>query len=731
MKTTTRGTRKAGLVVVALSCGTIVGCGGGDDSMVVEDPVPTTVEISPESATLTFIDATQGFTAVVRDQNGRAMQNATVSWSSSDAAVFAVNGSGSSVTVTAAANGTGTLTATSGQASGTASVEVAQAPAKLEMVSGDEQEAVRGTALAEPVVVRIEDQGGTAIEGVAVTFLPDEGHGSVSETLVETDADGMASTEWTLGADFRMQSLVAFSGDATATFSATATADPPIPDLEFVTVTLSREETTVLETLDVTAEIVNLGDGATSGSFNVAVSVDGQIAETLEIDQLESDASATVEVTLGPFEVGRRTIELMLDPDGELDEWDKGNNSASRLIFVADQKVISLGESVDVSSTSGGPVLLYRIDIEEASDEALNVRVSGGTGDADLFVHYAERPGHHYEYRCFSGNQDANEACQLVPTRAGTYHIAVHAFSAFGPSTLEVTIGGHPVEPFDLEVVFVGGGTDSQKNIVRQAAERWEAVLTRDLNWDANFTNAPLAPGSCGPNSPQVGDVVDDIRVFIDIDSIDGVGGAVGTAGYCVIRLYPFTGATGYLQPILSTVILDEDDVAQMETAGVLLPVVTHELAHALGFGPEVWELHDRLRNPSLPNKPDADTHFVGPLTIPAFDAAGGMGYMGAKVPVENGAESGSADSHWRESVFEDELMTPFLTGSSQPMSLITIESLYDLGYETNPAEAEPYSLSIAGMSGKALPRGAAVDLRGDILQLPIRVMVFPAKERK
>lgn len=710
----------------------VAGCGGGDDGGTgMVQPVPTTVEITPESASLTFINATQGFQAVVRDQEGRVMPNAAVSWSSSDAGIFTVSGSGPNATVTAVGNGAGTLTASSGQASGTAAVEVEQRAAKLEMVSGDDQEAVRGTALPEPLVVRIEDQGGTAVAGVTVTFLPDAGHGSVSETMVDTDAEGNASTEWTLGVDFRHQSLVAFVGEAAHRFRATAMADPPIPDLEFAVVELSRRDPSILETVDVMAEIGNLGDGATPATFKLAVSVDAQVVETIDVARLESDASTTVELTLGPFAAGRHTIDLALDPDGEVEEWDTENNAASQTIIVVDQKVISVGESVEVSSAAPGPVLLYRIDIEEASDEALNVDLSGGTGDADLFVHYHERPGHHYEYRCFSGNIDANEDCQLVPTRAGTYHIAVHAYSAFGPSTLEVTIGGQPVEPFDLEVEFVGGGTDSQRNIVTQAAQRWESVLTRDLNWDADFTNGPAPAGACGPNSPQVNGIVDDIRVFVDIDSIDGAGGAVGASGFCYIRLYPFLGATGYLQPVLSAVILDEDDVAQMESSGVLLSVVTHELAHALGFTPGVWTLHDRLRDPSLPNRPGADTHFAGPVAVAAFDAVGGVGYAGAKVPVENGAEPGSSDSHWRESVFGDELMTPYLTGSFQPLSLVTIESLHDLGYETDPSAADEYTLSSAGMMGMAIPVGPVIDLSNDILRFPVRVVASPRKRRK
>ena len=144
-----------------------------------------------------------------------------------------------------------------------------------------------------------------------------------------------------------------------------------------------------------------------------------------------------------------------------------------------------------------------------------------------------------------------------------------------------------------------------------------------------------------------------------------------------------------------------------------------------------LWFHLNLLQDPSLPNNPGADTHFLGQLAIRAFDAAGGKGYAGAKVPVENGAELGSSDSHWRESVFGDELMTPYLTGDSQPLSLITTESLYDLGYETDPKAADDYTLSSAGMMGMAIPVGPVIDLSNDILRIPVRVVEIPRKGRK
>ena len=705
---------------------TIAGCGGDDDGTQVEEPVPTTVEISPESATLASISATQGFTAVVRDQTGKPMPSATVSWSSSDAGIFTVTGSGATATVTAAGNGAGTLTATSGQASGTAAVDVEQRAAKVEVVSGDGQEAVRGTQLPEALVVLAEDQGGTVIEGLPITFLPDAGNGSVSQTMVETDADGMASTQWTLGLDDRQQSLVAFSGEVSARFRATATADPPLADLEFAEVTLSRNDPSILETVDVMAEIVNLGGGATPATFALALRVDGQMVETIDVAQLEAGDTRNVELTVGPFAAGRHTIDLELDPDGEVEEWNANNNLATATVVVVDQKVLSVGEPATVSSNVAGPTFLFRIDVTEASDEALNIVLSGGSGDADLFVHYGDRPGHTDDYRCNSGNVDTNEACQLVPTRVGTYHVGVLAFSAFGPSTLEATVGGKDVKEFDIELVFLDNGTTSQDAIIEQAAKRWEAVIGREApDWPFYAQGNPFPAGNCGPNSPGVTDVVNDIRIFVTIDSIDGQGDVIGQAGVCDVRATSYGFGTIINTPILGLLHLDEADVAWMESRGVLLSVVTHEIAHALGFGPLYWgdQIRDMLRNPSIPNMPNADTHFAGPLTVAAFDAIGGTGYAGGKVPVENGAEPGSSDAHWRESVFGDELMTPFLTGETQPLSLVTIESLFEIWYEVNLDEADAFSLSSAGVAGMEMPRGPViVDLSNDIADIPIRV---------
>ncbi len=707
----------------------LAGCGDGDGTQ-VEDPVPTTVEITPGSATLTAIAATQGFTAVVRDQNGKAMPNASVSWSSSDAAVFTVSGNGSAATVTAAGNGAGTLTASSGQASGTAMVAVEQRVARIEIVSGDGQEGVREETLPEPLVVRAVDQGGAGVAGVQVNFVPDPESGSVSVGQVDTDEDGTASTEWTLGSR-RTQTLIARSGTAQTTFSATAVSQNPIPDYTISgDLRFTRQDPLDTDTIEIGVDIANVGDGAGPATVMVRFAVDGRAFETVEVDRIDPETTATVTVTAGPFQAGTREVTVEVDPDGEIEEWEEGNNVGAGTLTVKTQRVIGLASPVTVSSSTVNEVLLFRVDIAEASDEALNVVLTGDAGDADMFVHFGERPDHHYKYRCLSGNQASNEFCQMVPTRVGSYHIAVHAYTAFGPATLEVTVGGRDVEPYDVDLVFLEEGTSSQNNIMRQAAERWEAVIGQGVA-DFDYSQFPAPAGSCGPGSPSVSDVVDDIRIYVTIDSIDGGGGSggniLGRASPCSWRLVLFATTPGsaqldtiHKQVIRGFIELDEYDVGRMENQGVLLSLVTHELLHVLGFG-TLWDVHDRLRNASVPDSPNADTHFEGPLTIAAFDAAGGAGYGGSKVPVENSGIRGSADGHWRQSVFEDEMMTPYLTGSVQPISAITLESLYEIGYEINLSEAESFGLSRAGTLGMAVPRGPAIHVGDDIARMPMR----------
>lgn len=96
--------------------------------------------------------------------------------------------------------------------------------AGLELVSGNRQSADVDTELSEPVVLRVRDQMGQALEGVSVRFTPNRGHGRVSPDSVTSDSSGEAATTWTLGGTAGIQTLTAavIGGEVSAAITARA-----------------------------------------------------------------------------------------------------------------------------------------------------------------------------------------------------------------------------------------------------------------------------------------------------------------------------------------------------------------------------------------------------------------------------------------------------------------------------------------------------------------------------
>ena len=454
----------------------------------------------------------------------------------------------------------------------------------------------------------------------------------------------------------------------------------------------SRFDPLDTETIEIRAHMTNLGDGVSSAPFTVRFTVDGMELEAVQVDPIEPDGMGTATITAGPFEAGEHRIGVVIDPDAELEEWDDANNDAEAFVTVLQQQAIALGDSVIVDG-AGGSIQLFRVEVEEQMNQALTVQLNGPNGDGDLFVDFnIHRPtsteDDRFPHRCYSWEFGTAEVCQFYPVREGTYSILVHAHETFGDATLKVTAAEEPQDTFALELVLVEGVTASQNGIITQVAERYESMIGL-----GDFDGTASSPADqCAPGMPElISQALDDISIYVMVGPLDGAGNVVAMSGPCLIR----TGTLGWAgMPALGAVVLDEADIAQLESDGVLEAVVTREMARALGFSPVAWNFHGFLQNPSLPEEPDADTHMNAPLVVAAFNAAGGEGYAGANVPLENGAMPGISDTHWRQSVFGDEVMTPYLTGDSQPLSRITLETLYEVGYEIDVMMADPFTLT-------------------------------------
>jgi len=251
--------------------------------------------------------------------------------------------------------------------------------------------------------------------------------------------------------------------------------------------------------------------------------------------------------------------------------------------------------------------------------------------------------------------------------------------------------------PFTITVVFLGGLNTAQKNAFKRAADRWSQVIVGDL-----------------PDVVIGGQLIDDVLIEASGTPIDGPGGILGQAGPTHLR--PASAGAAAFLPAKGRMQFDTADLASMQANGTLNDVITHEMGHVLGIG-TIWTNKGLLAGANG-NNPT----FTGTNTKKEYGTLKGTGP--AVVPVENTGGAGTKNSHWRESVFSNELMTGFVASPPNPMSRLTVASLKDLGYVVDLSKAEPYSLpSHLKMAESGLLVAAQAD-RGTVL--PTVPMILP-----
>jgi hypothetical protein len=228
-------------------------------------------------------------------------------------------------------------------------------------------------------------------------------------------------------------------------------------------------------------------------------------------------------------------------------------------------------------------------------------------------------------------------------------------------------------------------GSDEQL-AVEHAVARWQAVITNDLA-DTSIDRQPLSANCGGGVTETI--AVDDLVLMVSVKTIDGAQGLLATSSVCATR------PDG--SPAVSSLVIDTADVAAMKSLGILEPVILHEVGHGLGLG-TLWAAHGLVAQPSLPSSPGVDTHYVGTQALAAFAALGGSAYANAKVPLENNAVQQVADTHWREAVLKNELMSARINEieATYPLSALTTAALEDLGfYVVNTAAADPFQITL------------------------------------
>ena len=248
-----------------------------------------------------------------------------------------------------------------------------------------------------------------------------------------------------------------------------------------------------------------------------------------------------------------------------------------------------------------------------------------------------------------------NYLIRVSGPQTGTYSLS----SNFTPALSDVN-------KFKLVLNF-GLGTEtlnqSARDAIASAARFWEDVIpersaiTQFKDLTINILGAADAPSNLASGAPLVS--TSNGSLFL-------VG---GEATLNTVRFDLFNRDPNYLRAVM-----------------------LHEFAHTLGFG-TIWEpltfpTLNQTIGKSLVNR-ITQTYNGNTYAGFAYGELLGQVGQGLAVPIDE------VYAHWSESVFRQELMTPFAepNGTLMPVSALTLSSLRDLGWQVNYGAAQAYGL--------------------------------------
>ena len=242
--------------------------------------------------------------------------------------------------------------------------------------------------------------------------------------------------------------------------------------------------------------------------------------------------------------------------------------------------------------------------------------------------------------------------------------------AAFGrPPGAEPTLPTGPVSTYTSP-----GPAGSSYNVTIEFEGNWTVELQQAFIEAADYLGSVILEDI--PDVYVDGELIDDIVITATLDTIDGTGGILGSAGPRVLR------DDGTYLPATGAMTFDVADAEALYDNGNWGAVVLHEMLHALGFG-SLWSLMDLLSG----SVAAGDLRFTGPNATDTYNTefpgiAGADAGSLSGVPLETDGSSGTAGGHWDEALFDEELMTGYIDDGSY-VSVMTIATLEDMGYDT------------------------------------------------
>jgi hypothetical protein len=284
---------------------------------------------------------------------------------------------------------------------------------------------------------------------------------------------------------------------------------------------------------------------------------------------------------------------------------------------------------------------------------------------------------------------------------------------------------------YKIDLRFFGQATTpAEQALFTNAAARIKQIVVGAPPL-VNATGADPAKYCNATGVPIFSGTIDGVVIYASFDSIDGRGKVLAQSGPCYIRQ---NGTKDDYRTSIGVMKFDTADAAALSTSGNLQEVITHEMLHVLGFG-SFW---------IGPGAPPPDTiganllidygpnvSYIGAGGIAGCRSLGGINTCATSVPVE-GVQGGpgTINSHWRETTFGNELMTGFIQAGKNPLSIMSIRSLEDLGYAVDTTAADPYSrpglnIRAAGSVADPSPTSGTWEIG-----LPHRPMALPTIRR-
>jgi hypothetical protein len=523
-----------------------------------------------------------------------------------------------------------------------------------------------------PTVV-VADAFGNPLPGVAVTFETLSAGEVLTGPAQTTDASGHATVgSWTIGPD-------ALSYQVRARIANGAVA--------------------IFEARGAPATLVSVAGNGQTGNAGTVLAIAPAVRAARDDGSPLPNVAIAFTVTAGGGQIDASSPVTGTDGIARADRWILGTTAGLNTVNALAQGappvtftatgIAAIASALLASSptTQSGFFGNYL-----SGTPALRVTDAGGNPVAGQAVTFAITQGGG-QLTGGSTTTDFDGRASLRSWRLGNAasNIILATVGALAPLSFNATGSAPPASTFKIEVRYgAGTPTTAQKAAFDLAVARWTQLILAGAPPYLVFEDAePCAPSI-------IGETVDGLVIFADLNPIDGVGGVLGRSAPCIVRDDP-----GYL-PAEGLMEFDTSDLATLEANGQLNTVILHEMGHVLGYG-TIWDFDPfpgvKPANAFLVGLGGGNPFFNGSTARAAFSGAAaplGAVFSGLSVPVESGGGSGTAYSHWRESVLGNELMTGFLNGGSNPLSAITVDQFRDLGYVVNDAVADAYTFQAA-----------------------------------